>query len=151
MDINRMTQKVQEALAAAQSIAARNNHQQVDVEHLALALLEQDGGLAGSILAKAGTDANGLAERIKDDLNRLPRVSGPSGAPDQIYVTGRLNKLLAEAEAEARKLKDEYVSVEHLLLAMLGDGGATGRRLQETGLTRERLAQALKGIRVDNA
>ncbi|MGE5551378.1 MAG: ATP-dependent chaperone ClpB [Bacteroidota bacterium] len=147
MDINRMTQKVQEALAAAQSTAARNNNQQVDLEHLLLALLEQEGGLAGSILAKAEIDAARLARRLKEEVDRLPRVSGPSGAPDQIYITGRLNKLLAEAEEEARKLKDEYLSVEHLLLAMTGDSGTAGRLLKEAGLTRERLARALKEIR----
>jgi ATP-dependent Clp protease ATP-binding subunit ClpB len=80
-------------------------------------------------------------------LERLPQITGPSGAPDQIYITGRLNRLLAEAEAEAKKLKDDYVSVEHLLLAMVGDGGAAGRLFKELGLNREKLMRALQELR----
>ena len=147
MDINRLTHKVQEALAAAQSLAARNNNQQVDVEHLLAALLEQEDGLARSILAKAEADAECLAKRVREELDRLPRVSGPAGSPDQIYITGRLNRLLAEAEEEAKRLKDDYVSVEHLLLAMTEDGGTAGRLLKESALTKERLTRAIRDVR----
>src|SRR4029453_17518127 len=147
MDINRFTESVQQSLGAAQSKAARYGNQQVDVEHLLASLLEQERGLATSILDKAEINVDALKQRVEQELQRLPKVSGPSGAPDQIYITGRLNRLLAQAEDEAKKLKDEYVSVEHLLLAMTEDGGAAGRILKEFGVTREQLAQALKGIR----
>lgn len=147
MDINRFTEKVQEALHGAQSRAARNNHQQVDVEHVLLALLEQERGLARSILNKADFNIEGIKRRLEQELNKLPRVTGPSGAPDQIYITGRLNKLLARAEDEARKLKDEYISVEHLLLAMTEDEGPTGRIFREFAVSRERLMKALQEIR----
>ena len=147
MDINRFTQKAQEAMSSAQTKAARYGHQQVDVEHLLASLLEQEGGLATSILTKAEVKIDGLKRRIEQELERMPKVSGPGGAPDQIYITGRLNRLLAQAEDEAKKLKDEYVSIEHLLLAMTDDGGAAGRILKEFGVTREQLAQALKAIR----
>jgi ATP-dependent Clp protease ATP-binding subunit ClpB len=147
MDANRLTQKVQEALNAAQAKAIRLSHQQVDVEHLLAALLEQERGLAPSILQKAGIDPGGVKRRIDQELERLPKVSTPSGPPDQIYITGRLNRLLVQAEDEAKRLKDDYVSVEHLLLAMLDDGGATGRLLKEVGLARERLMQALQEVR----
>jgi ATP-dependent Clp protease ATP-binding subunit ClpB len=147
MDINRLTQKSQEALSAAQSNAARYNHQQVDVEHLLAALLEQEGGLATSIFNKTGAPADNLKRRVEQELERMPRVSGPAGAPDQIYVTGRLNRLLADAEQQAKQLKDDYISVEHLLLAMIDDGGAAGRILKEFGITREKLAGALKEVR----
>ena len=147
MDINRMTQKVQEALAAAQSLAARHDHQQIDVEHLLLALLTQEGGLAQGILNRAEVDSDRLARRVREEIERLPRVVGPAAGPDRIYITGRLNRLLAEAEEEAKKLKDEYISVEHLLLAMTDDGGATGRLFREFGLTRERLMRALQEVR----
>jgi ATP-dependent Clp protease ATP-binding subunit ClpB len=147
MDANRLTQKVQEALNAAQAKAIRLSHQQVDVEHLLSALMEQERGLAPSILQKAGIDLGGIKRRIDQELERLPKVSTPSGPPDQIYVTGRLNRLLVQAEDEAKRLKDDYVSVEHLLLAMLDDGGASGRLLKEMGLTRERLMQALQEVR----
>src|SRR4051812_4536278 len=117
MDVNRFTEKLQEAIRSAQGKAVRYGHQQIDVEHLLKALLEQEGGLAPSILAKAGIPVEQLDRRLETDLDRMPKVSGPSGGPDQVYVTGRLNRLMANAEDEAKKLKDEYVSVEHVLLA----------------------------------
>jgi ATP-dependent Clp protease ATP-binding subunit ClpB len=147
MDFNRMTEKVQQALQAAQGLAVRHGHQQIDVEHVLSALLEQENGLAASVLLKAGLPLESLHRRLTAELDKLPKVSGPSGAPDQIYVTGRLNRLFAEAEDEAKRLKDEYLSVEHLLLAAAGDAGATGRLLKEFGLTRERLMTALQEVR----
>jgi ATP-dependent Clp protease ATP-binding subunit ClpB len=147
MDLNRFTESVQQALGAAQSQAARYGNQQVDVEHLLAALLEQERGLAVSILNKAEINVDALKQRVEQELQRLPKVSGPAGAPDQIYITGRLNRLLAQAEDEAKKLKDDYVSVEHLLLAMADDMGATARIFHEFGVTRERLMQALQEVR----
>src|SRR5438552_5917976 len=122
MDINRFTQKAQEAVSSAQTKAARYSHQQVDVEHLLASLIEQEGGLASSIFSKAGINADGLKRRIEQELERMPKVSQGGGAPDQIYITGRLNRLLTQAEDEAKKIKDEYISIEHLLLAMTEDG-----------------------------
>jgi ATP-dependent Clp protease ATP-binding subunit ClpB len=147
MDINRFTEKLQEAIRSAQSKAVRYGHQQIDVEHLLAALLEQEGGLATSILQKAGVNTDSLLLRLQAELDRMPKVSGPAGAPDQVYVTGRLNRLLATAEDEARQLKDDYISVEHVLLAALDDKGAAGRMLKDFGLTRERLMQALRDVR----
>jgi len=147
MDINRFTESVQQALSAAQSKAARYGNQQVDVEHLLASLLEQERGLAGSILNKAEINPDALKQRVEQELQRLPKVSGPVGAPDQIYVTGRLNRLLAQSEDEAKKLKDDYVSVESVLLAMTVDLGATGRIFHELGVTRERLMRALQEVR----
>jgi ATP-dependent Clp protease ATP-binding subunit ClpB len=147
MDTNRLTEKAQQALQAAQAKAVRYSHQQIDVEHLLTALLEQDGGLASAVLNKAETPVGSLRERLEQELARLPKVSGPTGAPDQIYVTGRLNRLMVQAEDEARRLKDEYISVEHLLLAMTDDGGVTGRLFKEFGVSRERLMQALQEVR----
>ncbi len=147
MDINRFTEKLQEAIRSAQSKAVRYGHQQIDVEHLLKALLEQEGGLAPSILTKAGIPVDQLNRRLETELDRLPKVSGPSGGPDQVYLTGRLNRLLTSAEDEAAKLKDEYISVEHVVLAATDDNGAAGRILKELGLTRERLMQALRDVR----
>ena len=147
MDINRFTEKLQEAIRTAQGRAVRYGHQQIDVEHLLIALLEQENGLAPSILLKAGMNLEGLHRQLDEELNRLPKVSGPSAGPDQIYVTARLNRLLAAAEDQARQLKDEYVSVEHVLLAAIEDAGVTGRLLKEFGLTNERLMQALREVR----
>src|ERR1700690_1796702 len=147
MDFNRLTEKAQEAVRAAQSIASRYGNQQMDVEHLLAALLEQADGLAPAILIKAGANVEGLHRRTIQDIERLPKVSGSAGGPDQVYVTGRLNRLFTQAEDEARKLKDEYISIEHLLLAMTDDGGNTGRLLKEFGVTRERLLTALQEVR----
>ena len=147
MDINRLTEKAQEAFGAAQSKAIRYSHQQLDVEHLLAALLEQERGLAVSILNKAGINTDGLREQVEQEVSRLPRVSGSSGEPGQIYITGRLNQLLVRAEDEAKKFKDEFVSVEHLLLAMTEAGGVAGRILKEFGITRERLLEALQEVR----
>jgi ATP-dependent Clp protease ATP-binding subunit ClpB len=88
-----------------------------------------------------------LHRRLEEELGRLPKVSGSAGGLDQVYITARLNRLLAQAEDEARRLKDEYVSVEHLLLAMTDDGGTTGRLLKEFSVSRERLMRALQEIR----
>src|SRR5262245_2706896 len=147
MDINRFTESVQQSLAAAQSKAARYGNQQVDVEHLLAALLEQERGLAGSILNKTDINVDGLKQRVEEELARLPKVSNASGAPDQIYITGRLNRLLAQAEDEAKNLKDDYISIEHLLLAMTDDGGLTGRIFKDFGVSRERLMRALQEVR----
>jgi ATP-dependent Clp protease ATP-binding subunit ClpB len=107
MDINRFTEKAREALASAQSLAVRNSHQQIDAEHLLGALLEQDRGLASSVINKAGVDKAGpsvdsIKRQLEEEIQRMPRVEGPSGGLDQVYVTPRLNSLLVQAEAEGR-------------------------------------------------
>src|SRR6516164_8526657 len=147
MDINRFTEKLQESIRAAQTKAGRYSHQQLDVEHLLLSLLEQEGGLAVSILTRAGVDVDAVKSSLEQELDRLPKVSVPAGPPDQIYVTTRLNRLLGGAEDEAKKLKDEYISIEHVLLTALDDSGAAGRILKRSGLTHDRLMQALREVR----
>ena len=151
MDMNQLTEMVRSALNSAQTKALRQGHQQVDVEHVLAVLLEQERGLAGSILNKAGVQVAGLQQRLEEELNRLPKVSGPSGrpsaSPDQVYITPRLNLLLSKAEEEAGKLKDQYLSVEHLLLVMADDKGAAGRLLRDSGLSRESLMQTLREVR----
>ncbi len=147
MDTNRFTEKAQEALQNAQKRAVRAGHQQVDVEHLLAALLEDKQGLVPAILRKADINVDGLREKAEAELERLPRVSGSSGGPDQFYLTGRLNRLLTQAEDELKQFKDEYISVEHLLLAMTDDGGAAGRLLKEFGIRRDRLMKALQEVR----
>src|SRR5947207_3257478 len=147
MDLNKFTEKAQQALAGSQKLAARLNHQQIDVEHVLLSLLDQDRGLAPAILQKAGVSVDALTIKLQRELEKLPKVTGPSGAPEQMYVTGRFNKFVANAEDEAKKLKDEYVSVEHLLLAATEDTGTAGRTLKEFGVTRDRLLKALQEVR----
>jgi ATP-dependent Clp protease ATP-binding subunit ClpB len=148
MDINRLTEKAQEALRSAQSEAMRQGHQQIDVEHLLVSLLQQEGGLARSVLDKTGVDADLVQKRVEDELARLPKISSSTGAVGDVHISSRLNRLLVQAEDVAKQLKDEYISIEHLLLAMVEDGsGAAGRILKESGLTKDRLMQALRQVR----
>jgi ATP-dependent Clp protease ATP-binding subunit ClpB len=147
MDINRFTEKAAEAVRAAQTLATRYSNQQIEVEHLLLALLEQQGGLVPSILARAGVNVEPLAAAVERDVARLPKVTGPSGPVDQVYITARLNKIFVAAEDEAKKLKDDYVSVEHLLLAIIDEGGPAARTLKTAGATRDRIEKALVEVR----
>jgi len=147
MDFNRLTEKVQDAIRVAQSIAIRNGNQQIDAEHLLLALLEQEGGLAPAIFNKADVPVDPVRRRLEQEVQKLPKVSGPAGTPEQVYVTTRLTQLFTKAEDEAKRLKDDYVSVEHLLLSAADDSAALGRLFKEFGVTRDRLMRALQEVR----
>jgi ATP-dependent Clp protease ATP-binding subunit ClpB len=149
MDMSKLTQKSQEALQQAQSEAARLGHTETDGEHLLLALLDQSDGLVPRLLDQAGVDVAGLRAAVEAELGRRPRVTGPGATPGQVYVTQRLAGLLAAAERAATRLKDSYVSVEHLVLALLDEGSqsAAGRRLAEFGVTRESFLNVLTKIR----
>src|SRR5262249_12647950 len=149
MDINRLTQKSQEALQSAQTKALRFGHQEVDGEHLLLALLEQPEGLIPRLLARMDVDPAGLIRDLEGELSRRPSVSGPGAEAGKIYLTQRLQQLLVQAEDEAKRLKDEYVSVEHLLLAFLAERGksAAGRLLAERGVDRDTFLRALTAVR----
>ena len=144
MNVNRLTEKSQEALQEAQSLAERRHHQGVDVEHLAAALLAPAEGLASAILSAAGVPVANLRKTVESELEKLPQVSGGAS---QTYATPRLSRVLRQAEEEAKTLKDEYTSVEHLVLAMLEDSGATGKALRASGLRREKLMDALRKVR----
>ncbi|HEY4466015.1 MAG TPA: AAA family ATPase, partial [Streptosporangiaceae bacterium] len=149
MDTSRLTQKSNEALHDAQTKALRYGHTEVDGEHLLLALLDQTDGIVPHLLEVAGVDVEGLRKGLDAELERRPRVTGPGAAPGQVFVTQRLSRLLDAAQREADRLKDEYVSVEHLLIALLeeGPGTAAGRLLREQGLTRDGFLQALTRVR----
>jgi ATP-dependent Clp protease ATP-binding subunit ClpB len=149
MDINRLTQKSQEALQSAQTKALRFGHQEVDAEHLLLTLLEQPEGLIPRLLTRMDVPASQLSTAVESELSRRPSVSGPGVEAGKVYLTQRLQKIFATAEDEAKRLKDEYVSVEHLLLAILDEGGSTaaGRVLAQFGVTRDRVLAALTAVR----
>jgi len=140
-----MTERVQQGLNAAHALAVRRQNTDVGVEHLLAALLEQDQGIVPTILGKAGVEPQTVQRRVERELDQLPRVVGTQ--PDRVYLSAALSRLLNVAEDEAKGLSDEYVSVEHLLLAMTADGGSVGRIFRELGLTRERLLQALRDVR----
>ncbi|CAL9674106.1 Chaperone protein ClpB [Streptomyces sp. enrichment culture] len=149
MDMNRLTQKSQEALQEAQTAAVRMGQTEVDGEHLLLALLDQEDGLIPRLLQQAGKEPEELRAAVGEELSRRPKVTGPGAAPGQVFVTQRLSRLLDAAEREAKRLKDEYVSVEHLLLALAEEGSSTaaGRLLKEHGITRDSFLSALTQIR----
>jgi len=144
VDVNRMTVKVQEALQQAGGIAARRNHQGIDVEHLLMALLEQDGGLGPALLEAAGVAPRAVRDALERELARRPQVRGAAAGPSQTFITQRLSQLLTKAEDEMKALKDEFLSVEHVLLAMVDDPAGV---LRGVGLTRERLMGALQQVR----
>jgi len=138
----KLTVKAQEALSGAQGEARRRDHQAIDVEHLVLALLAQDQGIARPILDKIGAEPSLVASRVEDELRNVPKVAG--GEP---YLAHRLAKVLDRAEDEAKKLKDEYVSTEHLLLAAAQEKTGAGEALRSAGATAERIREALKDVR----
>jgi ATP-dependent Clp protease ATP-binding subunit ClpB len=149
MDLNKLTEKSQEALQAAQTKAIRHGHVEVDGEHLLLALVEQADGLVPRLLQRMDVQVDALRSRIEQELARKPRVSGPGAEAGKVYVTQRLSKLLIKAEDEAAHLKDEYVSVEHIFLTFIQEGGSTaaGRILQEFHITRELFLRTLIAVR----
>ena len=149
MDTNRLTLKSQEAINEAQAIATRLGHTEADAIHLFAALLGQEHGLVPGLFERAGANRELLGAEVQRELGRRPRVSGPGVRPGEVYVTQRLSRLLEAADREAQRLKDEYVSVEHLALALIeeGDRTDTGRLIAAQGVTRDRFLQALAAVR----
>jgi ATP-dependent Clp protease ATP-binding subunit ClpB len=149
MDINKFTIKSQEAIQQAQTKAIRYGHQEVDAEHLFLALLEQTDGLVPRFMQIMGVPIESLKARVEKELEKRPRISGPGIEPGKVYLTHRLGKLLVKAEEEAKRLKDEYISVEHILMAFADEGTTTplGRILQEFGITKDAILKALTAVR----
>src|SRR6058998_1485272 len=143
---DRLTIKAQEALAEAQKLAEKAGHQQLDVEHLALALVRQREGLTQSLLNKLGADPAVLARALEQELKKIPQVSG-SGATGVAGITPRLQDVFSAAEQEAERFKDEYLSTEHLLLAIVDAGGTAAGVFKRQGVTKDRLYAALTAIR----
>jgi ATP-dependent Clp protease ATP-binding subunit ClpB len=144
MRLEKLTTKSQEALQQAQALAEKRNHQAIDVEHLLFSLMGQKEGVVLSLLQKLGVALGTAIDRLQKALDRLPQVTGAAG---QAYITPRLKKTIESAESEAESLKDEYVSTEHLLLAMVQDGGEAGKILKDLGATRDKILSALVSIR----
>ncbi|BBD06915.1 ATP-dependent chaperone ClpB [Desulfovibrio ferrophilus] len=149
MDLNKFTQKSQEAVSKAQDIAIRSGHQQVDAEHLLLSLMQQSGGLASRLVEQAGADPKAYIRALEAEIAKLPRVSGSGAAPGNIYVTDRLTRCLITAQDQAGRMSDEYVSVEHLLLALVAESPSTGvgRVNKQFGVNTEKVLAALTKVR----
>jgi ATP-dependent Clp protease ATP-binding subunit ClpB len=144
-NINRLTEKSQEAVLRAQQIAEELNNSQVEPEHIFAALLQQDEGVVPQVLQRVGANPRDLFQQVQAELNRLPKVSG-GGV--QVSISSRLRKVLVRGHDEIQQFRDEYVSTEHLLLALLEvGGGAVQQILRQAKVTRESLLQALTQVR----
>jgi ATP-dependent Clp protease ATP-binding subunit ClpB len=144
MRLDRFTQKAQEALQAAHELAEQNQQQQIEPLHLLQALLAQEGGIAGVVLSKIGANIDSLAVLVKAELEKLPKVYG---APGNIYISLALKQVLEHAEKEANRLKDEFTSVEHILIAIAASKDPAGQLLQKYNITQDLLYKALMEIR----
>src|SRR6185436_16721881 len=131
MNIQKYTEKAQQAIVGAQSLADREGHPEITPEHLLLALVEQEGGIVPEILRKMNIDPARVATTVRGELGRSPRAHGGS----QPTLSARLRQVTNAAEAEAERLKDEFVSTEHLLVAIASEGGraASARLLNRAG------------------
>ena len=144
MRLDKFTVKAQEALQAAQSLADGQSHQALEPEHVLAALVEQREGIVGPLLAKLGARTEAIQQALRAELAKLPAVGGGAGQ----YLGERTRKALERAQAEALRLKDDYVSTEHLLVALAQDGdGAAGRILAQHGATPDAIYKALVEVR----
>ena len=145
---DRFTTKAQEALAKAQELMLQQNHNQLDTEHIMLALLQQNDGLVPQMLGTLNVDTRQLEQRLEEALRPRPHVSFGQGGQAQYYLTPRAKQVLELAEREAARLKDEYVGTEHLLIAIsVAEDGDAFQLLQEAGVDREKVYQALEKVR----
>src|SRR6185503_17752235 len=143
IDPNKLTEKSQEAIVAAQQSARENGHSQIDVEHLANALVRQNDGIAPAILGALYAPAAQIASALEGELQKLPKVQGNV----QVAESPRLGRVFTQAQKEMTDLHDEFISTEHLLLAMTADTGFTGQLLKRFGVTHDRALEALRDVR----
>lgn len=146
MRLDRLTIKTQEAIQEAQRIAEKHGNQELQVEHLLKALLADKGGIAYRALQDAGADISSIEKELEREIDKFPKVSGavPFG---QIYISPRLRAVLEKAFEEARHLQDEYVSVEHILMAIMDEGGPGARIIERHGASKEKVINAIRKIR----
>lgn len=148
MNMNKLTQRSLEAIQSAQSIASEHNNQQLDEEHLLLALLTQEDSLAAALLTRMGKDPAAFVSSVEGAVEKLPQVTGSGREADRIYVTPQLDRALAEAEKEAARMKDEYTSVEHLFIGMIdAPNDAVKRLFKESGIEKNAFLAALEEVR----
>jgi ATP-dependent Clp protease ATP-binding subunit ClpB len=148
VDLNKMTESLQNAFVSAQTLAVQHNHQEVDDTHLLLALLEQDGNLAEILLTGIGLNLDNVKEVLNLTLSKKPQVSGSGVEQGKLYITATLQKVLAQAEKEMKQFEDDYLSVEHVLLAALEiPGSESGGAMRKLGVSREKLLARIKEVR----
>ena len=148
MNAEKYTQKSLEAIREAQEIVIRNQNMQIDQQHLLLALLHQEGGLCAQLMKKMKVDAARMANACEREIARIPKVTGPGREADKVYISQSVDAALIEAEEQAKAMKDEFVSVEHILLALIEKpNGALKAIFSEFGVTRENFLSALQKVR----
>jgi ATP-dependent Clp protease ATP-binding subunit ClpC len=148
MRFDRFTERAQDAAARAYEIVQRFRHTQVDTEHLFLGLLEQNEGAIPQLLEELNVDIDAIRDRLTAELENSPKVAVYGGGVGQIYYTPRIRTILDLADGEANRLKDEFISTEHIFLAILSERNTpTARIIKEFGITRERVLDAIKGVR----
>ena len=148
MNAQKYTQKSLEAIQAAQQLTIENQNQQIEQVHLLASLLRQENGLAPQLLRKMGVTVESLDAAVLQELGKLPRVTGSGREADKYYVARAVDEALSRAEKIADEMKDDFVSVEHLLLALIETADSTLKRLFSTyNITKERCLQALQSIR----
>ena len=148
MNMNQLTQKTIEALQSAQRLAVEYSNQAVEQEHVLAALAQQQDGLIPQLLTKLGADPNAFAQAALQKVEALPRVTGSGRDPEKVYISGDLDRALNAAEEQAKQMKDEYISVEHVFLGMLRrPGKAAGEIFKAFGITQESFMQQLSAVR----
>ncbi len=148
MDFERFTNQTKEAIARSQQILQRYQHNQLDTEHILLALLEQEGGVVPRVLEAAGIDGDGVVDRLERELGKRPQVQVGGGDTQQIYITPNADRILDAAWQQAQKMGDSFIAAEHILLAILEDNQTESARvLKQEGLTTETALQGLQQIR----
>src|SRR5258708_12371815 len=148
MRFDRFTERAQEAAQRAAEIIQRYGHNQIDTEHILLALIEQPGGVMPQILEKMNVSADALVERLDATLRASPKANIFGGGAGQIFITPRVKRIIDLANEEANRLKDEYISTEHIFLAILTERNTPAARILESaGLTRDRVYTAIQDLR----
>ena len=148
MNLQRFTQKSIEAIKAAQDLTVENGNQQVRQEHLLTALLRQQDGLISEMIRKMGASPENLINDLEQEINQLPKVSGSGIDPERIYITREVDAALTEAEQQANQMRDDYVSVEHIMLGVLTKPQENIKKLlSDSGITVNSFLSALKDIR----
>jgi len=148
MNLEKYTQKTLEALKAAQELALERGSMEIRPEHVCYALVTQDGGLIASLFGKMGIDVPGFTAALEDALARIPGVSGPGREPGKIYVSNDTERVLSFAERVAKQMKDEYTSVEHVMLGLFEHGTSSLKELfKQYGISKDAFMKALASVR----
>ena len=149
MDMSKFTERSQQALGDAQNMAIKHGHQEIDTLHLLLSMFRQEKGLAPALISKLGISPGEISKLLQNELKKKPRISGPGFQPGKLVLSSCLSRVLVKAEELASEMKDEYVSVEHLLLAIIETDGTDPAKgaLERSGVTRDGILSSLAAIR----